>query len=81
MANQTEFEMGLNRIAQHIREGSGSFDLARNPKDRASFALSAGSHHSIQMDRGMMVSIVLSRGQLQQLRDKCNELLGGIHLM
>jgi len=80
MSDKTDFELGLNRIAENINMGSGSFDLARNPKDRSTFALSAGSHHVIQLERGMMVSIVLTRAQLHKLRDNCNRLLSDIHL-
>ena len=69
---------GVNVVAESIGRGKGTFVLARTvPSDGASkpFALAAGSINVIRVNGGFMVSIGLSRKQVEALRSMCDEAL------
>ena len=68
----------LRDITDSISRKKGSYGVAFNPNTTevpAPFALAAGSWRAINVKRGFIVSMALSRDQLTQLRDDCNELL------
>jgi len=68
----------VTAIAASIGRGKGTFVLARTePSDGASkpFNLAAGSINAVRVNGGFMVSIGLSRQQVEGLRAMCDEVL------
>lgn len=71
------YREGLFLIMESIRRGKGSFNLSESPEQGAarSFALSTGSSEHVDVPGGVIISIALSREQLEGLRDACDDLL------
>lgn len=70
----------MQDICGSISRNNASFAVTQsppnNPLSTKPFALLAGAHKMIEVPNGFIVSMGLSRTQLEQLRDTCNELLG-----
>lgn len=70
------FEEIVLEVAEACRRGKGTFGLARNSKRHPTpFALVAGHHKVVDIESGYLVSLGLTRDQVERLRDQCNVLL------
>jgi hypothetical protein len=66
----------LDEIRSSISRGKGTFGLARTPAGQGKpFSLAVGSIRAVQIDRGFMIVLGLSRDQVVKLRAMCDELL------
>jgi hypothetical protein len=66
----------LDEIRSSISRGKGTFGLAQTPAGQGKpFSLAVGSIRAVQVDRGFMIVLGLSRDQVVTLREMCDELL------
>lgn len=66
----------LDDIRSSIGRGKGTFGLARTPAGQGKpFSLAVGSIRAVQVDRGFIITLGLSREQVVVLRGMCDELL------
>jgi hypothetical protein len=64
-------------IGEAISRQKAAFDITHSPESGARpFLLLAGSYRAAKNGRGYIISMSLSREQLQALRALCSELLG-----
>ncbi len=67
----------LDEIRASIGRGKGTFGLAPAPPGQGKpYSLAVGSIRAVQIDRGFMIMLGLSRDQVVKLRAMCDELLG-----
>lgn len=74
----TSLAAGLREIASAIGRRKGTFVLAPTSPDDAvqnPFALAVGSWRAVQVDGGFIVTLGLSREQVEKLRTMCDEAL------
>ncbi len=74
----SDLREGLQAIAEALGRGKGTFVLARTvATDGISnpFVLAVGSIRSVRINKGFMITIGLSREQLEALRTMCDETL------
>lgn len=65
-------EEALKRIADSIQKKKGSFELALAPEG---FVLAAGSWRAVKVCGGFIVTLELSRKQVEYLKGQCEEAL------
>lgn len=68
----TDLAASLQRIASAIGRGKGGFTLG-TVSGKASLAL--GAPTAVKLDGGFVVMLGLSREQVEELRELCNETL------
>ncbi len=71
---------GLRAIVEALERGEGSFVLERAaPSDGMTqpFALAVGSIRGVHVDGGLLLTLGLSREQVERLREMCDEALVG----
>jgi hypothetical protein len=68
-------DVALKKISESIERKKGSFELSLCPDSPAAFALSAGSYRAVKVPDGFIVSIRLSRDQVEYLKRQCEEAL------
>lgn len=62
----------LKRIVDSIQRKKGSFELSQAPEG---FSLNAGSWRAIKVCGGFIVTLQLSREQVEYLKGQCEEAL------
>lgn len=65
-------DVALKRIAESIQRKKGSFELSLAPDG---FALNAGSWRAVKVCGGFIVTLQLSREQVEYLKGQCEEAL------
>jgi hypothetical protein len=62
----------MKRIVDSIQRKKGSFELAQAPEG---FALAAGSWRAVKVCGGFIVTLQLSREQVEYLKGQCEQAL------
>lgn len=66
----------LNEICASIRRGKGTFAVTPSPLEQVKpFSLTVGSIRAVQVPDGFIITLGLSRDQVEKLREMCDELL------
>jgi hypothetical protein len=66
----------LDEIRSSISRGKGTFGLAPTPLGQGKpYSLAVGSIRTVQVDRGFIITLGLSRDQVVKLREMCDEVL------
>jgi hypothetical protein len=71
------YKDGLFQIIGSIQRRKGSFNVSESPGSNKArpFAVAVGAPSAIDVPGGMIVSVDMSREQLEKMRDACDELL------